>query len=374
METGSAMALTLASAVGLLPQALLGLFAGVLIDRFDRKLVMIIADLAVALSSLLLALGFMFGFRSLSLVYLVLFVRALGETFHKPALQAAIPQLVPSSELTKAGGLGQLVSSLCTMAGPMLGALLMSLSSLQIVLLTDFGGAIIAVAILRRIKLPKHGRQPDQPASLTADLKQGLAAFASNRILLRLSVPLLLTTMLFVPVGTFLPLIIKEIFDGGAWHNGLAQTLFSVGMLVSALLIGLTGGLKKLFHMISLAIGTLGICAAVTGLLATQHYWLFCMISFVIGASGMGFNIPFTSYIQSSVPTRNLGKVIALVSSVMSLAAPAGMFIAGPLAGIFGLRVWLLLSGVCMLGLGLTCYLLTRGLEIQRDSAMAAAG
>lgn len=131
VETGSVFALTLASVVGLLPQAVIGLFAGVWIDQFDRKRILMLSDIAVAVSSLVLALLFLLGIRDLLVVYIVLFTRALGETFHKPALQATIPQLVPKSELTKAGGFGQMIHSLCSMTGPMLGALLMSVASLE---------------------------------------------------------------------------------------------------------------------------------------------------------------------------------------------------------------------------------------------------
>lgn len=106
VQTNSAMALTIASVVGLLPQAIIGPFAGVWIDRYNRKTIMIIADSTVAISSLILGVCFFFGTPPLVFIYVILFMRALGETFHKPAMQAAIPQLVPESELTKAGGLG----------------------------------------------------------------------------------------------------------------------------------------------------------------------------------------------------------------------------------------------------------------------------
>ncbi len=71
-------------------------------------------------------------------MYLTLFIRAMGETFHKPALQAVIPQLVPSTELTKAGGFGQMIRSATTMVGAMLGAFLLTMTSLQWVMLVDF--------------------------------------------------------------------------------------------------------------------------------------------------------------------------------------------------------------------------------------------
>jgi MFS transporter, DHA3 family, macrolide efflux protein len=92
VQTGSAMTLTVARVVGLLPQAVIGPFAGVWIDRYNRKTIMIVADSAVAVSSLVLGLSFFFTTPPLIFIYFILFIRALGETFHKPAMQAAIPQ------------------------------------------------------------------------------------------------------------------------------------------------------------------------------------------------------------------------------------------------------------------------------------------
>ncbi|PKM71856.1 MAG: macrolide efflux MFS transporter Mef(B) [Firmicutes bacterium HGW-Firmicutes-16] len=326
METGSAMALAIASIIGLLPQAVIGLFAGVWIDRFNRKTIMIIADSAVAVSSLVLGVLFFIGIKSIIVVYIVLFIRALGETFHKPALQAAIPQLVPPQELTKAGGFGQMINSAYSLVGPMIGALLMSVTTLQYAMIVDVLGAALAVSTLSFVKIPKQVIGQRSKLSFIQDIKQGISAFKSNRALLRLTIPMLISTIIFVPLGTLLPLMVKEYFNGTAWHNGIVQTLFSCGMLIAAMVIGITGGLKKQFLMISISTGLLGICAFVGGFLPAQLFWVFCIVVFVMGTTGMGFNIPFTSYIQRTVPTVNLGKVISLVTSVMSFAAPVGMF------------------------------------------------
>jgi len=78
---------------------------------------MIIADIMVAVSSFILFVLFIFGFESIYIVYLILFLRAIGETFHKPTLQAAIPSLAPMAELTKATGMGQMVNSGTKMLG-----------------------------------------------------------------------------------------------------------------------------------------------------------------------------------------------------------------------------------------------------------------
>ncbi|MBL4934560.1 MFS transporter [Clostridium sp. YIM B02515] len=368
METGSALSLTIASVIGLLPQAVIGLFAGVWIDRFNRKKIMIIADSAVALSSLILGILFIIGIKSIIFVYIVLFIRALGETFHKPALQAAIPNLVPQSELTKAGGFGQMINSACSIVGPMLSAFLMSITSLQYAMLVDVFGAAFAVTTLSTVKFLNNTASQGDKLSIIQDMKLGISAFKSNKALLRLSVPMIISTIIFVPIGTLLPLMVKWYFNGTAWHNGLVQTLFSTGMLIAAMIIGFTGGLKKQFLMISLSTGLLGICSLIGGILPASLFWIFCIVVFVMGTTGMGFNIPFTSYIQRTVPAENLGKVISLVTSVMSFAAPVGIFIAGPISEIIGVINWMICAGIVMIFVGLLCYFLTREFDTPLNS------
>lgn len=365
MQTGSALALTIASVVGLMPQAIIGPFAGVWIDRYNRKMIMIIADSTVAISSFILGISFFFGTPSLVFIYAILFFRALGETFHKPAMQAAIPQLVPESELTKAGGLGQMVTSACSMIGPMLGALLMSMTTLQYVMIVDIVGASLAVLTLSRVKIAKHKVNSKGKLSVLGDMKLGLKAIKANKALMRASIPVLLSTIVFVPLGTLLPLMVKLYFNGTAWHNGIVQALFSSGMLIAALIIGVTGGFKKQFFMISLGIFLMGICSLIGGMLPASGFWLFCIIVFLMGTTGMLSNIPFTAYIQKTVPEENLGKVISLITSIMSFAAPVGMFIAGPVSELIGVNNWMIFAGVLMLFVGLICYFLTRQFDIK---------
>lgn len=363
VETGSAIALTFASVIGLLPQILIGSFAGVWIDRIDRKSILIAADVAVAASSLILSLSFFFGTPSLWFVYGILFVRALGETFHKPALQAAIPQLVPENELTRAGGMGQTVSSITTMTGPMLGAFLMSIATLRYVMLVDVVGAVLAVFTLSFVRLPKYPVIQAHSLKIIDDIRQGILVIRANNLLVRMSVPVFITSIVFLPLGTLLPLMVSEHFQGGAWHNGIVQTLFSLGMLIAAMVIGLTGGIKKPTLMISFSSLLLGACSLIGGLLPASGFWIFCIIVFLMGTTGMLGNIPLMAYIQQSVPQENLGKVISFVTSMMSLGIPIGLFVAGPVADIIGVNRWMGIAGILMLCVGLLSLWITRAEE-----------
>lgn len=359
ITTGSALAITLASVTGLLPQAIVGPFAGVWIDRFNRKAVMIVADSVVAVGSLLLFLLCFIGTPPLWMIYAVLFIRALGETFHKPALSAAIPQLVPQEELIKAGGFGQLVTSACSIVGPMLGALLMSVGNLQIAMLTDIVGAILAVFTLSLVALSNPISAKDGKIDILTDMKKGFEAIGQNKPLKSIFIPFFLTTIIFTPIGTMLPLMVKNYFGGTAWHNGLIQIVFSSGMLICAGIIGIVGGMKRTFLMISTAITVLGISALLGGLIPATAFWAFCICVFAIGGTAMCFNIPFNAYVQSSIAEENLGKVMSLITSVLSFAAPIGMLISGSLAERIGVDNWMICAGALVTITGLLAFLLT---------------
>lgn len=357
------MAITVSSIVGLLPQAIIGPFAGVWIDRFNRKTIMIMADTLVAVASLILFILCFSGTPSLWIVYMVLFIRALGETFHKPSLSAAIPQLVPKEGLTKAGGLGQLVNSTCSIIGPMLGALLMSVATLQVAVFVDIIGAVLAVLILLTIKLEKPVSATGGKINVIDDMKKGFVAIRQNKVLVSTFIPFFITTIIFTPIGNMLPLMVKNYFGGTAWHSGLVQTVFSLGMLIAAGMIGLLGGLRKQFLMISLSIITLGIASLLGGLVPPSMFWIFCICVFIIGASAMCFNIPFNAFIQKSVAEEHLGKVMSLMASILSFAAPIGMFISGPIAEIIGVSNWMIGAGILVIGTGVLSLFMTRQFE-----------
>jgi DHA3 family macrolide efflux protein-like MFS transporter len=209
------------------------------------------------------------------------------------------------------------------------------------------------------VKIEKHKTIEGQ-FKVFKDLKEGFNAIKSNKPLTRAAIPVFLCTLVFVPLGILFPLLVKSYFNGNAWQNGLVQTLFSIGMVVSAAVIGITGGLKKLFTMISVGIIAFGISSLVIGILPQSMFWLFCIIVFLIGAASMLSNIPFTSYIQKTVPQENLGKVLSLVTSVMSFAAPFGMLIAGPLSEFIGVNHWMLIVGALMILIGLISFIITR--------------
>lgn len=100
-KTGSAMVLSMASLVGFLPHAILGPSIGVLVDRYDRKMVMIAADLLIAVAGAALAIVSLSMDPPVWMVMVVLCIRSIGTAFHTPALSAVTPLIVPEEQLTR---------------------------------------------------------------------------------------------------------------------------------------------------------------------------------------------------------------------------------------------------------------------------------
>src|SRR5262245_54341449 len=106
-RSGSATVLAIATLVGMLPQIVIGPFAGALVDRWNRRVIMILADTLIAASTLVLIWLFASDRVQIWHVYAILAVRALGTAFHFPAMSASTPLMVPEDQLTRVNGLNQ---------------------------------------------------------------------------------------------------------------------------------------------------------------------------------------------------------------------------------------------------------------------------
>lgn len=366
IQTESAITLTVASIISFLPNMLIGPFAGVWVDRYNRRTVMIAADGLVALSSVILGVAFLWSATPpIWFIYAVLFLRGVGNTFHAPAMQAAIPMLVPVDMLTKAGGWGNLITSISTMLGPVLGAALMGMFPIAGIMLVDILGAAFAIVCLLFVRIPDIPRTGEKP-DFRADFRLGIAAIRQNKPLMAALPPLVLATIIYMPLGALFPLLVRTHFMGEAWHNGIVELVFSAGLMVSSLIMGVWGGMRKRFLLVSLAIGVLGVTAFLSGALPQGGYWAFVVCCFFMGGSGTFFSVPLTAYIQESTPPEALGKVFSLYMAVMTLAMPIGLLVAGPVTEAVGADQWFLWSGVAMVATAILCRVMTWRYDAER--------
>jgi DHA3 family macrolide efflux protein-like MFS transporter len=371
--TKSAVVLTIASLVGFLPQALLGPFIGVWLDRWNRKRTMIIADGSIALFSLLLGLYYYFGDPGLGVVYLILMARSVASSFHAPAFQAAIPLIAPTDQLTRVAGWQQMVFSFSSVIGPALGIAVYSATSLGVVLFLDVIGAIIANAMLMMVRIDQPAPETKERTRFLEEFKLGWQAFVRVKPIVVITAATAVFSIAFMPLGTLFPFMTLSHFGRGGYSASLVEAVFAIGMIAGGLLLSVVASKWKDISYIIASLMVMGITCVASGLLSPGAFAVFVVVSFLMGAAAPFFNGPYMAMIQRAYDPAMLGRVISLVTSVMLLASPIGLLMAGPIVDELGIHVWFIGSGIVTILTGAALLAMFRRLEVP-EAPVAEAG
>lgn len=369
-ETGSALVLSIATLVGFLPQAILGPFIGVLVDRYHRKYVMIGADLLIAAVGLMLALASLAMELPVWLIMVVLFLRSVGTAFHSPALNAVTPLLVPEEQLTKCAGYTQSIQSASYILGPALAALLYAVWDLNSIILVDVAGAVFASILTAFVFIPRlEAGESAAQGNLILEMKEGYAVLRGNKGLFALLWVGALYMLFFMPINALFPLMSMKYFGGTTFHASLVEIVFAAGMLAGGLVLGVWGGFKNRVMSLAASILLMGASLIVSGLLPVKGY-----VVFVLCSTLMGFSAPFysgvqTALFQEKISPEYLGRVFALLGSVVSVAMPLGLVLSALFADTLGVNRWFLISGILITGIAVLPVLIPglRNLDRQED-------
>lgn len=352
--TGSAMVLSMATMVGFLPQAILGTMIGVLVDRFNRKTVMIVADIIIAGAGAVLAIVALTTELPVWVVMVVLFVRSVGTAFHSPALNAVTPQLVPEDKLTKCAGYSQSVQSVSFILSPAIAAFLYATWDLNMVIAVDVFGALIACVTVLIVKIPKHQVAPkEEQGSMFSEAKAGYAILKENKGLFTLLWITAFYCFIYMPINALFPLMSMSYFGGTTTHASIVEIVFAVGMLAGGVLLSTWGGFKKRNLSIFTSFLFMGSALTISGLLPTNGFIIFVVCSVFMGVSAPFYSGVQTVLIQEKIKPEYLGRVFGLLGSIMSLAMPLGLIISGVFADKIGINYWFAMSGVAILVLAL---------------------
>ncbi len=356
-KTGSATMLVFATIAGFLPQALLGPFAGVFLDRYSKKSILILADTMVALASFALAFWSMVGELPLWFIYVMLAVRSVGTAFHEPAAQSITPLFVPAPKLTQYAGYSQAFDSVCMLLSPALASVLYNALPLHWVLLSDVLGAFLAVSILATIKFPKEASSANQgkPLHIWQETKEGLAYVRKQPGIWALMVVAFLYTIIYSPVGSLYPHMTMNYFGGTTQQSSLVEIAFSVGTLLGAMALGaFAHKLPKPYGLWgSMAVYGTGI--AIIGSLAPDGYWIFLALSFFTGMSTPFYHGIVRAIYQLTIPQEYLGRTFAISQSAKRLGMPIGLLFGGPFADLIGINRLYQLMGVAAILMALVC-------------------
>ena len=324
---------TLFALIGLfavLPKVIFSPIAGALVDRFDRRKVMILADAGAGLSTLFIALLLSAGRLELWHIYLSAAASSLCGTIQWPAYTATVTQLVHKKHLGRANGMNQFGRAAAEIFSPLLAGVLVLTIQLEGVILIDVVTFIFAMLTLLLVRFPRLDTEPtsNDLATFKRDLTFGWVYILARRGLLNLLFFQAMVNFIWGMVGALIvPMILSFTTSD---KLGAAITIAGTGMLTGSLLMTAWGGPKRRINGVITFEALSGISFMLMGL--QPEFWLVAVGAF---SAHITIAIVFGSnqaLWQAKVEPGNQGRVFAAQQMIASAASPLAYLLAGPLA------------------------------------------
>lgn len=353
IQTNSAEALAYATIAGLLPQILFGPFAGVFVDRWDRKWTMIAADLFVAFCSALIALFFYWDMVELWILYILLGLRSVGSAFHAPAMKSSIPLLAPRSALVQIAGINEVIQSISIICGPILGAVGLLNFGVGTVMLLDVVGAAIACSTLGFVNIPKVRQKATSAKRIWRDMASGIIVIWKNKGMSWLMGSEIIVNFFVMPIVAVMPLMTLQHFKGSPYQVSLIEGLYGAGLLIGGLVLSTWNPKIRKTVLIAIGFSALGIALAICGTLPPSYFAVYAIFTVAQGLAVPFFTGPYTVLVQTQFVPKYQGRIFAISSSVVQLPAMLGLLFAGVLADQIGVEKIFLIGGVVVMLTGL---------------------
>jgi DHA3 family macrolide efflux protein-like MFS transporter len=378
-ETHSATVLATATLVAVLPNVFLAPVAGVLVDRWNRRLIMIASDSIVALTTVGLAVLFAFDVVQIWHVYLALFIRAAVGTFHFPAVQASTSLMVPEAHLSRVAGFNQMLQGGMSIVAPPVGALLLGVLPMQGVLAVDVVTAALAVASVFVIAIPQpprraEGRAQSPAASFWSEMRAGLGYVWGWSGLMVVLVMAVAINFFTVAASSLMPILVTQHFGGGVMHLATLESVFGVGAIAGGLILGVWGGFRRRILTSLMGLIGLGLGFLVLGLTPASLFWMALATAFLAAVMIPMTNGPLMAVLQATVAPEMQGRVFTLIGSAATAISPLGLLIAGPVADRVGVQAWYIAGGVVCMGMGVLSFFIPAVLRLEDHRAATTVG
>ena len=245
--TNSAFLLAISMMIALLPKAILGPLIGALVDRWNRRVVLIVSDVIIALSLVFLIISFSTDKVQIWHIYVVVLIRAIGGTFHMSAMLSSTSLMVPQKHLSRIAGMNQMMSGAVMVVGPPLGAILINLMSISNVLVFDIVGAMLAVGPLLFIKIPQQQIEPSLAVtnSIWKNVREGLRYIKTWYGAVEVLTISTLINFIMRPAFSLIAILVFSQFEGGEVEYGFMGAAIGAGFFSGGLVLSFWGGFSR---------------------------------------------------------------------------------------------------------------------------------
>ncbi|WP_017654193.1 MFS transporter [Fortiea contorta] len=329
-QTGSVTQFALISLFTTLPMILISPLAGMLVDQFPRRWIMLFSDLGAGISTAVIAILLSTGDLAIWHIYMGAAISSCFAAFQWPAYTAATTLLVPPQDLARANGMLQIGEAAGRLVAPILGGVLLLFLDIDGIIYIDFASFIFAFSILLFMPFPKQyiDRHRAQITPWFKEASYGLVYLIKRKGLFAL--------LLFFAVNNFLVGIVQMLVTplvlsfASATELGTIMTIGGVGMLASSVIVSVVKTPQYLILSIFSFMLLGGICITCAGFY--QLVPVLALIAFLFFFGLPIINSSTHIIFQKKVPSSVQGRVFATVGAIANASQPFAYTVAGPLA------------------------------------------
>lgn len=353
-----------------LPAILLGLFTGVFTDRWRRKTMLVVTDIVRGTLVLLITLLSARGSLDVWHVFTIGICLSITTAFFDPASQAIVPEIVDEKQLTRANGMSQMVSGICSVAGPLLGAVAVGAFGMTPVFLANGASYYIAAVLAFFITSKRTVTRGQSNENIWKEMLEGIS-FVRGKARIRFVLIVIAVAHFFMGCLTVtLPFLADGLQGSGVNNLGYLEMTLGIGLLLGSIIISTRKNKSVQERTLVYFIASAGGCflaIAIAQLLMVQSIYVYLLVMCVIGACIAGAFIFWQSLLQRYTPENMTGRVFGLSTLISNVTLPVAYGIFGLLLTVNSVFLLMTASGGCLLAL--SKYLILRS---NRSSDAAA--
>ncbi|MGN0132518.1 MAG: MFS transporter, partial [Lachnospiraceae bacterium] len=325
-QTGSAASMGLVTLLAFLPTLLLSVPAGVLADRYDRRLLMMIGDGFSALGIIYILVCMLRGGAALYQICIGVFISSVFSSLLEPSYRATVTDLLTKEEYSKASGMVSIAGSARYLISPVLAGALLAVSDIKLLFVIDISTFILTVISTAVVRKGIATKAQEDRVSFGESLGQGFRAIADRKGILIL---ILVSSVMTCFMGALQILSEPLILDfADSTTLGIGQTFCACGMLVSGLFLGMKGIRRGYVKVLSLSLFLAGVNMVGFGIL--ENIYVICLFGFLFFAMLPFANNCLDYLVRTNIPDELQGRAWGVIGFLSQI----GYVVAYGLAGV----------------------------------------
>ena len=374
-KTGSAADMAMLTFLGFVPCLLLTAPAGVLADKYDRRLLMMIGDGLSGLGVLFILICMLQSEAELWQIYLGTTVSSVFSALLGPAYTATITDLLTKEQYSKANGLVSMAGSARYLFSPVIAGFLLAVSDIKLILIIDICTFFLTVIVAAIVRHGIKNNAPQEKTPFFRSMKEGWTAVTGKRGLLIL---IIVTSLITLFMGFFQVLgepFVLSFSDSKTL--GIVESVAASGMLITSILLGFTGIKKHFVRALWLGLAVAG--TGMTLFAVTQNTIVICVFGFLFFAALPYANNSLDYLVRTNIPDELQGRAWGLIGVISNLGYVVAYGVSGIAADVVGsvtgkgvgtgAAYTIIFSGICLIVVALIMSQIKRIRDLEKSAA-----